>query len=339
MANNNSAPKFNENDIRPDDIMVKQKEFMLADIDYILGFRDEFVQVNCPACDANKSHVAFQKYTLDYHECENCSTLYINPRPTDAILGKFYANSVNYDFWNKYIFPATDEIRREKIFRPRAEKIKEICERNGLQPETLVEVGAGFGTFCEEITRMGFIKNVVAVEPGKALSETCRKKGLNVIESPIEQANFEDGSVDLVCSFEVLEHLFSPSDFVTKCARIIRKGGMAVITNPNGRGFDVVVSPEHSGTVDVEHLNYMNPNSMKTLFERHGFEVLEVITPGRLDADLVRKMFLAGKLTKEQQPFLHQILVEKWEQCGDDFQNFLADNNLSSHMWTIARKL
>lgn len=338
MSSSN-APKFNENDIRPDDIMVKQREFMLADIDYLLQFRDEYVHVNCPACDKNTFKVMFQKYTLDYHECENCRTIYINPRPTDAHLAKFYANSQNYDFWNKYIFPATDEVRREKIFKPRAEKVLEICKSVGLEPKTLVEVGSGFGTFCQEIKRLGFVKNIIAVEPSKGLAETCRQKGLNVIESPIEQANFEDGSADIVCSFEVIEHLHSPSDFIEKCSRVIRKGGLAIITNPNGRGFDVVVAPEHSGTVDVEHLNYMNPDSMRVLFERHGFEVLEVITPGRLDADLVRKMFLSGKMTKEENPFLYQILIEKWDEVGESFQNFLADNNLSSHMWTIARKL
>lgn len=338
MSSSN-APKFNENDIRPDDIMVKQKEFMLADIDYLLQFRDEYVSVRCPACDKDESKILFQKYTLDYHGCENCQTIYINPRPTDAHLAKFYANSQNYDFWNKYIFPATDDVRREKIFKPRAQKVLEICNRVGLKPKTLVEVGSGFGTFCQEITQLNFVDNVIAVEPSKGLAETCRNKGLNVIESPIEQANFEASSVDLVCSFEVIEHLHSPSSFIEKCARIIRKGGMAIITNPNGRGFDVVVSPENSGTVDVEHLNYMNPNSMRILFERHGFEVLEIITPGRLDADLVRKMFLSEKITREDNPFLHQILVERWDEIGDAFQNFLADNNLSSHMWTIARKL
>ncbi len=334
----NTAQKLSENEIRPDDIMEKQKEAMLADIEYILKFKSDYIDVNCPGCGNDNSEVAFQKYTLDYHRCNECRTIYINPRPTEEQLADFYRNSVNYDYWNKYIFPATDEARREKIFKPRAEKVKEICEAQGFQPKTLVEVGAGFGTFCEEITKLDFVDEVIAVEPTPGLAETCRKKGLNVIESPVEQADFEDGSIDLVCSFEVLEHLFDPADFVQKCAKIMRPGGMAVITNPNGEGFDVVVSPEHSGTVDVEHLNYLNPDSMTVLFERHGFEVLEVQTPGKLDAELVRKMFLAGHMTRDDNPFLYQVLVEKWDECGDAFQDFIADNKLSSHMWTIARK-
>lgn len=334
----NSVKQFSENDIRPERIMKKQKAVMLADIEYILQYKDDFINVNCPACDANDFTKAFQKYTLDYCECKNCDTLYINPRPTEEQLADFYKNSQNYAYWNEHIFPATDDARRENIFKPRAEKVKEICESLNFKPKSLVEVGAGFGTFCEEITKLNFVDDIIAIEPTPGLAQTCREKGLNVIESPIEKADFEDESVDLVCSFEVLEHLFSPSDFLSKFSRILRPGGLAILTNPNGKGFDVVVSPEHSGTVDVEHLNYMHPASMKILYERHGFELLEAMTPGKLDAELVRKMFLSNELTREKNPFLYQVLVENWEGTGESFQNFIADNNLSSHMWTIARK-
>lgn len=339
MPGHKTAGKLSENEIRPDDIMAKQKEVMLADIDYILKFKKDFVKVDCPACGGKSGTVAFRKYDLDYHKCGDCRTIYINPRPTEAQLADFYQNSQNYEYWNKYIFPATEDARREKIFKPRAEKVREICLERGLEPKTLVEVGAGFGTFCQEIKKLNFIEKVVAVEPTPGLAETCRLKGLNVVQSPVEKAEFAQGSIDLVCSFEVIEHLFDPADFIEKCATILRQGGLAVITNPNGEGFDVVVSPEHSGTVDVEHLNYFNPHSMRILFERFGFEVLEVLTPGKLDAELVRKMFLAGQLLPKDNPFLYQILVEQWDETGDDFQTFLADHKLSSHMWTIARKL
>jgi len=33
------------------------------------------------------------------------------------------------------------------------------------------------------------------------------------------------------------------------------------------------------------------------------------------------------------QPFLQQILIDEWDRVGGAFQQFLADNQLSSHMW------
>ena len=65
---------------------------------------------------------------------------------------------------------------------------------------------------------------------------------------------------------------------------------------------------------------------------------MEVLTPGKLDAELVRKKILTGELDVSLQPFLNQILVDEWERVGDSLQQFLADNMLSSHMWLVARK-
>ena len=36
-----------------------------------------------------------------------------------TLLHEFYSQSKNYAFWNEFVFPATEEMRRERIFRPR----------------------------------------------------------------------------------------------------------------------------------------------------------------------------------------------------------------------------
>ncbi len=330
---------LNENDIRPDDLMDEQKKRMLADIDYLLGFRDQFVDVGCPACKSTSYRFVFEKFSMNYNTCEDCDTLYISPRPTPEILGKFYANSVNYEYWATHIFPASEEARTEKIFRPRAERVRDLCAKYDMAPETMVEIGAGFGTFGSEVEKLHLVDRFVAVEPSNSLAKKCSDRGLETMNMPIEETNFEDNSVDVVCSFEVIEHIFDPSSIFETCHRILRPGGLVIVTNPNGHGFDVVAAPQHSTTVDVEHLNYYNPKSMRVMFERTGFEVVEVMTPGVLDAELLHKMFVSGEMKKEDNPFLYQILVEKWEETRDDFQEFLVKHNLSSHMWTIARKV
>ena len=63
---------------------------------------------------------------------------------------------------------------------------------------------------------------------------------------------------------------------------------------------------------------------------------MESETPGRLDAELVRKQALAGEI--ELEGFLRRVLIDDWDRAGDAFQDFLAANGLSSNMWLVARR-
>jgi len=327
-----------ETEIRPDQLMQGHAERFAADIRRLLQYKGDFVHVSCPACRSKTAYKAFEKYELTYVVCSYCGTMYVNPRPTPAILEMYYATSENYAYWNKYIFPASESTRREKIFRPRAERLADICNRHNIQTDVLMEVGAGFGTFCEEVQRLGLFRRVIAVELTPDLAETCRRKGLEVIEKPIDQVHFERDTINVIASFEVIEHLFSPRDFLCSSASVLAPGGLLVLTCPNVKGFDIVMLQALSNTVDAEHLNYFHPVSLSYLVTQCGFTILEVFTPGKLDAELVRKKALSGEFSLSTQPFLHQILIDEWERIGNAFQQFLADNQLSSHMWLVARK-
>ena len=318
--------------------MAEQARLFASDVARLLARKDEFVPVSCPACGGADSRPAFRKHDLDYVVCEQCATMYINPRPTPAVLEMYYSTSENYAFWNEHIFPASEAVRREKIFRPRAQQVAAICERYGVRLGTLLEVGAGFGTFCEELRSLSLFERLIAVEPTPGLAATCRGRGLEVIEKPIEHVDLAGADVDVVASFEVMEHLFAPGDFVEQCARLLKPGGLFIATCPNGQGFDVATLQTLSNTVDPEHLNYFNPDSLSALVRARGFTVLEVRTPGKLDAELVRKRVLAGELDLTGQPFLQHVLVDAWEKVGAAFQDFLAANQLSSHMWLVARR-
>jgi SAM-dependent methyltransferase len=335
---NTKKENFTESDIRPDELITEQQIAVTIDIGRMLIHADKFVKVNCPACDNINASYKFKKYSLTFVECINCKTIYTNPRPTDKVLEDFYKNSVNYDYWNNYIFPASEEARRKNIFVPRVDKTIDFCNKYGVKTESVLEVGAAFGTFCVEIESRSIFKKIVAIEPSPGLAKTLREKGIDVIEEVIEKINFEENDkFDVVVNFEVIEHLFSPRDFIKKCRTFLKVGGLFIVTCPNGKGFDFEVLGDKCNSLDHEHLNYFNPQSLSHLLSNCGFDVLETLTPGRLDAELVRKKILTGEMDLNNQPFLQQILIENWEQVGDKFQNFLADSGLSSNLWIIAK--
>lgn len=328
-----------ESEIRPSELMRGQIERHAADVERLLKYKHDFIMVPCPACGVQDNHKIYEKYGIQFVTCNNCETNYANPRPRPEHLEDYYSNSENYAYWNQYIFPASESARREKIFKPRVEKVLNICRKLNITTNTLLEVGAGFGIFCEEIQKTQIFNRVIGIEPTSDLAQTCRNRGIEIIEKPIEKIDFDQEFINVIASFEVIEHLFCPREFILQCYRLLAHGGIIVLTCPNSKGFDILTLGEHSNSVDNEHLNMFNVNSLTHLLEDCGFEVVEAQTPGRLDAELVRNQAISGKFDISKHPFLEYILMDEWDNQKEAFQDFLSANNLSSNMLLVAKKV
>jgi SAM-dependent methyltransferase len=327
--------RLSERELCPDDLLAGQEAAFARDIER-LHARGDFVAVACPACGADRPSRAFAKYGFTFQNCPDCRTIYMSPRPSEAAMAAYYANSENYAYWAKHIFPASEAARREKIHKPWLERVLGYCDRYGVRRGALLEVGPGFGTFCAVATESRAFARVVAVEPTPEMAAACRARGVETIERRVEDLAGEIIAADVVCAFEVIEHLFAPRRFIEKIRPVVAPGGLLVLSCPNGQGFDIAMLGADALAVDAEHVNLFNPASLQRLVESCGFEVLAVHTPGRLDAEFVREAALKGKITLD--PFLSHVLVEEWDRLGWPFQQFLAANGLSSHMWLAARR-
>ena len=328
--------RLSENELCPEDLLAGQEEAFARDVARLRRRASEFVTVACPACSSVGRRRAFEKFGCTFNWCTECRTLYMSPRPSPAVMAGYYQHSENYAYFAKHIFPASEDSRREKLHKPRLARILDYCERFNVPRGKLLEVGPGFGTFAEVATKSGAFQRVLVIEPTPEMAAACRARGVEVIERRVEDAVGHIADADIVVSFEVIEHLFDPGSFVAHCARLIPSGGLLVLTCPNGLGFDVAVLGPGSLAIDVEHVNLFNPESLSHLLTGSGFDVLEATTPGRLDAELVRDAVMRGERTLD--PFLQRVLVDEWDDLGWPFQQFLAANKLSSHMWIVARK-
>ncbi len=326
-----------ESQIRPEKLMQENARLRRADLRRLVKQKHQFVLVNCPACDSRQQTRLWVKDNFRFVRCRKCDTVFISPRPSQAILGNFYQQALSIKHWNDEIFPASEEMRRKQIFKPRAQRVKELCHRYRVRRKLLVDVGAGFGTFGEEITKLKLFNRIVMVEPSPDLAETCRRKNLEVVEDIIENTNLNQ--IDVMTNFELIEHLFSPKKFIQACARALSKRGLLILTTPNIKGFDLMVLGKASNHIaGPNHLNYFHPASLRNLVEKCGLKVVEVLTPGELDVDVVKQKVLNGEISLGQQPVWQEILFNQGEATADSFQKFLQRHNLSSHMWLVAQK-
>jgi SAM-dependent methyltransferase len=330
--------RLSETELCPPALLEGQKAAFARDVERLLARRDEFVAVACPACGADEGAPAFEKWGFAYLSCPRCRTIYMSPRPSPAVMDGYYATSENYAYWAEHIFPASQHARREKVNRPWLERIIGFCERHGVPRGTLVEVGPGFGTFAALARESGAFERVVAVEANPDMAQACRDQGVEVVARPIEEAAGALPDADVVCAFEVTEHLFEPRRFIDDCATLLRPGGLLVLSCPNGLGFDIGLLGPASLAVDPEHVNLLNPQSLSLLAQSCGFDVLEVTTPGRLDVEFAHDAIAAGEVPAPEDPFLRRVLVDEYEHLGWPFQQFLAEHGLSSHMWLAARR-
>ena len=330
---------LSEKELCPEELLALQEAAFARDIARLLARKGEFLEVPCPACGGADRRPAFEKHGIAYQSCRRCETIYASPRPSPDVLAAYYAASENYKVWAEHIFPSSEAARREKIHKVWLERVQTAMAGIGLHGGDMVEIGPGFGTFAELARDSGLFGSVRVVEPTPELAAACRKRGLAVLETSVEKVPQDFPPADVVCCFEVVEHLFDPAAFLAKAARLVRRGGLLIATCPNGLGFDIAALGASSLAVDPEHLNLFNPESLAGLLRSCGFEPLRIFTPGRLDAEFVREAALKGGIDLSGQPLLRRILIDEWERLGWPFQQFLAANDLSSHMWASARRV
>lgn len=331
---------FSLNDIRPQKRMEEMEKIpnIGAKRKKLLAQKSDFVIIACPACLSKQYQFIFDKKGFQYVKCQKCELVYNNPRPNEEMLEAYYTENPLYRYWNEKIFSETEQVRRDKIFKPRVDMLIEVCKEKDIHPGKLLEIGAGYGTFCLELQSRNIFNSIIAIEPAEELAHTCVKRGLETLHSPYEKIDPENIKADVIVSFEVIEHLYDPANFIDFCFYALNSKGILTLSFPNMDGFDAMLLREKSGSVGGEHINMFNQKSITSILERFGFNLLFIKTPGKLDAELVRNAVLQGEYDISNQPFLQEALIRQSKKLGRPFQTFISENGLSSHMVVVAQK-
>jgi SAM-dependent methyltransferase len=78
-----------------------------------------------------------------------------------------------------------------------------------------------------------------------------------------------DGAVDVVVNFQVIEHLWDQAQFVAECRRVLRPGGVLLMSTPNR----ITFSPGRDTPINPFHTRELNAAELTDLLTSGGFTV------------------------------------------------------------------
>ena len=108
----------------------------------------------------------------------------------------------------------------------------ELLRGKNLAGCRLLDAGCGTGYFSRRSLASG--ADVVSVDIGVNLLKEARKKGVKKpVASDVTRLAFADDTFDVVISSECIEHTPSPETAVAELTRVLRPGGIFVVTCPN----------------------------------------------------------------------------------------------------------
>ena len=228
----------------------------------------------CLACRQRASFIksiVFGKYY--YEVCANCGIAILQPR-TKALKEIKKSYNKKYFTWTKA--SGTKSIIYNVYLH---EDYPEFIGRFK-DPGVMIDIGAGKPDFVVSMKKLGW--DVYAQELSREQAKKIALKigKTKVVKGKMEKANLPNDFFNVVTLWHVFEHLENPSVSLKKIWKILKKEGLVFIEVPNWNSFTLHIFGEDYSLRSIpEHLFYYNGKSLRNIFEKEGFKVVEITYP------------------------------------------------------------
>ncbi len=150
----------------------------------------------------------------------------------------------------------------------------------------ILDIPSGAGAFAQRCRDKD--RSVVAAD----CENLCRVPDVPFVAGDMNQPlPFEDNSFDAVVCIDGIEHIERPFDFIEQCGRVLRPGGVVVLSTPNisslrsrwrwfvtGFHYKCHVPLDESQPNPLHHVNMLSFPEIRYMLHRSGFSITQVTT-------------------------------------------------------------
>ena len=145
--------------------------------------------------------------------------------------------------------------------------------RNSLH--SLLEIGGGSGFVLEIALELGF-EEVRGVDPSAAAVASAAPRVREHIQARMMgRGLFEPESFDVICMFQVLDHVAEPAALLNECLTLLRPGGLLLLLQHDAGAWSARLLGERSPIVDVEHPYLYSRSTLRKLLSANGLTVVQ----------------------------------------------------------------
>lgn len=241
----------------------------------------------CPICeDGNKFTIQVDLGETGIYFCNGCSSGVMLPRLQQSELTSLHTDSSYYEHpYFQVRRTLSDSLKKE--YQSRLDKINQFFE---IVPEqTLLEVGCDTGLFLQYAEQTTGL-NVVGVDISNKAVTDATKAGVDVRLGTLEMQNFPTDSFDIICAYDLIEHIESPAEFLAEVRRILKPTGILILETPNFDGIvyrigrmigrlpliNKILSPLQKRLWPLFHVQYFTAKSLSNLLNKYEFSTVNI---------------------------------------------------------------
>ena len=225
---------------------------------------------------------------ISYYHCRDCELRYFFPMLTGS--QDFYLFLQKFDW---YYMDEKEEYALAGDF------IKEDAR--------VLEIGCGKGAFSNFIKT----KNYTGIEFSAGAKELAEQKGLRIINESIEHHAVNNRQkYDVVCSFQVLEHVSDVNGFIRASVECLDRNGIFIISVPNMDSF-IGLAPNLTTNLPPHHVTHWSEKSLRSLAISFEIDLVEICYESLADfhGDWYKEIIWMNRLNRIF--FRRQGLIDK----------------------------